>query len=105
MVTGFDSLAPSTGEEGEGVVRMEPEDDIELPPAEESDHPLLGELVRAALARLSKGDREVLELCYFEQLSYEEIADRLGLTLQAVGPRLTRARQRLVERLPPEALP
>ena len=36
---------------------------------------------------------------------FEEIAQRLGVSVAAVGPRLTRARQRLIERLPPEALP
>jgi RNA polymerase sigma-70 factor (ECF subfamily) len=102
-VMGFDSLAG--GEEGEAAVRLEPEDDVELAPPDEADFPLLALLVRAGLHGLSEADQKVLRLCYEEQLSYEQIAARLGVTQQAVGPRLTRARQRMLERLPPEALP
>jgi RNA polymerase sigma-70 factor (ECF subfamily) len=105
MVTGFESLAPVGADEGETPVRLEPEDDVELPVVEEADHRLVAGLVRSALAQLAPADRQVLELCYFEQLSYEQIAERLGVTVQAVGPRLTRARQRLIERLSGEALP
>jgi RNA polymerase sigma-70 factor (ECF subfamily) len=104
-VTGFDWLRPAGGEEGDGPVRLEPPDDVEAPPPEEVEGPLLARLVHEALAKLSAADQEVLRLCHFEQHSYEEIARRLGVTQQAVGPRLTRARQRLVEVLPPEALP
>jgi RNA polymerase sigma-70 factor (ECF subfamily) len=101
-VMGFDSL--SGGEEGEPPVRLEPEDDVELAPPEEADFPLLAALVREGLRGLSLADQEVLRLCYEEQLNYEQIAARLGITQPAVGPRLTRARQRMLERLPPEAL-
>jgi RNA polymerase sigma-70 factor (ECF subfamily) len=103
-VLGFDSLSGG-GEEGEAPVRLEPEDDVELPPPEEADQPLFGALVREAMRGLSSADQEILRLCHYEQLSYEEIARRLNITQQAVGPRLTRARQRLMEKLPPEALP
>jgi RNA polymerase sigma-70 factor (ECF subfamily) len=103
-VMGFESLSSSATDEGEGPVRLEPEDDVELPPPDEVDQPLIAGLVRDALQSLSKADRDVLGLFYFEQLSYEEIAARLGITQQAVGPRLTRARQRLMEKLPPEAI-
>jgi RNA polymerase sigma-70 factor (ECF subfamily) len=105
VVTGFESLAPPGPDEGDAPARLEPEDDVELPVAEEAEQPLVAGLIRAALALLPPADRQVLELCYFEQLSYEQIAERLGVTVPAVGPRLTRARQRLIERLPAEALP
>lgn len=101
-VAGFDPLTPT--EEGESQVRVEPEDDVELAPPEEAEQPLTADLVRESLDRLSEAEREVLTLCYFEQLSYEEIAKRLGVGVKAVGPRLTRARQRLLGLLPPEAL-
>jgi RNA polymerase sigma-70 factor (ECF subfamily) len=104
-VTGFEPLGTPTGDEGEAPGPLEPEDDVELPVAEEADDPLVAGLIRTALGQLPAADRKVLELYYFEQLSYEQIARRLGVTSQAVGPRLTRARQRLLERLPPEALP
>jgi RNA polymerase sigma factor (sigma-70 family) len=104
-VMGFESLTCSSGDEGEGPVRLEPEDDVEMAPPDEADQPLLALLVTESMKSLSKADQEVLRLYYFEQLSYEEIAERLGINQPAVGPRLTRARQRLVEKLPPEALP
>jgi RNA polymerase sigma-70 factor (ECF subfamily) len=105
MVTGFEPLGSVTPDEGEGPVRVEPEDDVELPVAEEADQPLLAELIRGAMAQLAAEDRKVLELYYFEQLPYDQIAKRLGVTVKAIGPRLTRARQRLIEWLPPEVLP
>jgi RNA polymerase sigma-70 factor, ECF subfamily len=100
-VTGFE---PPAGEDAESPVRIEPEDDVELAPPDEADHPLMAALVLEALETMPEGDREILRLCYFEQLSYEQIAKRLEVGVKAVGPRLTRARQRLLERLPPEAL-
>jgi RNA polymerase sigma-70 factor (ECF subfamily) len=105
VVTGFEALGPGGTEERGEPVWLEPEDDVELPIAEETDQPLMARLIRSALTHMSLADRQVLELCYFEQLSYEQIAERLGVTVQAVGPRLTRARQRLIECLPPEVLP
>ena len=104
-VTGFRPLGQATGDEGESPGPVEPEDDVELPVAEEADDPLVAGLLRDALEQMTAGDRKILELFYFEQLGYEQIAERLAVTAQAVGPRLTRARQRLLERLPPEAMP
>ena len=60
--------------------------------------------VREAMEQLSESDRQILELFANEQLSYDQIAARMGIGLKAVGPRLTRARQRLKEQLSPEAL-
>lgn len=99
-VTGFE---PPAGDDADAPARIEPQDDVEPSPADEADAPLAAALVREALAGLSPADRAVLELYYFEQLGYDEIARRLGLGPKAVGPRLTRARQRLAARLPPEA--
>jgi RNA polymerase sigma factor (sigma-70 family) len=104
-VMGFESLPSGTGDETDGPVRLEPEDDVEMAPPDEIEQPLLAALVLEAMKGLSASDQEILKLCYFEQLSYEEIAARLGVSQQAVGPRLTRARQRLIEKLPPEAIP
>ena len=39
--------------------------------------------------------REAALLCWFQGLTYEEAADVLGISLQAVGSRLNRARRRL----------
>jgi RNA polymerase sigma-70 factor (ECF subfamily) len=62
-------------------------------------------LVEEALARLSKSDRTLLRLRDVEGLGYEEIAGRLGCSLKAVGPRLSRARERLRQALDPEVRP
>jgi RNA polymerase sigma-70 factor (ECF subfamily) len=51
--------------------------------------------VRAALARLPEGDREVLAMRYLEQLSMNEIAAVLGINEGAVKMRHTRALRRL----------
>ena len=39
--------------------------------------------------------REVALLCWIQGMTYEEAADALGITRQAVGGRLNRARQKL----------
>ncbi|MFC4586498.1 RNA polymerase sigma factor [Sphaerisporangium corydalis] len=49
----------------------------------------------AGLARLSAGDRDVLLLVACAQLSYEEVAEALGIPRGTVGSRLNRARKKL----------
>ncbi|WP_329429493.1 RNA polymerase sigma factor [Streptosporangium sp. NBC_01495] len=49
----------------------------------------------SGLARLSAGDRDVLMLVACAQLSYEEVADALGIPRGTVGSRLNRARKKL----------
>lgn len=49
------------------------------------------------LARLSPQDRAAVVMLYWYDLSYEEIADSLSLTVSAVKSRLHRARQMLAE--------
>jgi RNA polymerase sigma-70 factor, ECF subfamily len=53
--------------------------------------------VKTNVARtlLSSGDQEVLRLFYDEELPYAEIAVQLGISVNAVGPKLDRARRRL----------
>jgi len=53
------------------------------------------ELVRCAMGRLPESSRTVLVLREMEELSYEEIADILHLSLGTVKSRLARARQAL----------
>lgn len=100
-LTGFDSLA--VGGDGEGVVRVEPEDDVEVPAAE-GDHGRAAMLLAQGMNELSEADQTILRLFYYEELSYGEIAERMEIGAKAVGPRLTRARQRLLEKLPPEVV-
>lgn len=52
--------------------------------------------VRAALEQLSERDREIL-LLWDAGLSYAEIAEESGLSLNAIGTTLARARRRLVD--------
>lgn len=54
-----------------------------------------GLFLRQAVAKLDSADREVLLLREFEQLSYAEIADLLGLPVNTVRSRLFRARMAL----------
>lgn len=56
-------------------------------------------LVREALWRLPRRDREILMLKYTEDWSYHELAGHLGVSESAVEARLHRARKRLREEL------
>jgi len=53
------------------------------------------DLVREALLRLSRQDRELLLLKYTEDWSCKELAAQLGIRLTTVETRLLRARERL----------
>ena len=58
---------------------------------------------RRAVDRLPSDTIEVLMLRYEEELTYQQMADRLGLTLFQVKARLARARAQLRPRLKPLA--
>jgi RNA polymerase sigma factor (sigma-70 family) len=53
------------------------------------------ELVRAALGRLRRGERDVLALCVWSGLNYVQAAEALGVPVGTVRSRLSRARQKL----------
>lgn len=53
--------------------------------------------VMAALEHLSEAHREILLLRYYDDLSYAEIADVLGVKLGTVMSRLSRSRCRLLD--------
>ena len=55
--------------------------------------------VRSSLERLSDRDREILLLKYNDGLSYDQIAERLGITTASVRMRLHRARQNMKDHL------
>jgi RNA polymerase sigma-70 factor (ECF subfamily) len=57
------------------------------------------EKTRQALANLGGGQAEILMLKYGERWSYRQIAERLGISEQAVDARLSRARARLRQEL------
>ena len=64
---------------------------------EELSQQELTTLVDAALGHLRAGARQALELRYLAELPSEEVAARLGLTLNALDLRLSRARRQLRE--------
>jgi RNA polymerase sigma-70 factor, ECF subfamily len=55
--------------------------------------------LRGELEQLSRADREILTLRYALDYNANDIADMLGINATAVHMRLSRARQRLAERL------
>jgi RNA polymerase sigma-70 factor (ECF subfamily) len=57
--------------------------------------------VAEALADLSPIDRDILALAGWPRLTYEEIAEALGLPIGTVKSRLSRARRHLARRLSP----
>jgi RNA polymerase sigma-70 factor, ECF subfamily len=61
--------------------------------------------VRQALQRLDSGEREILMLREYEQLSYAEIAELLRIPVNTVRSRLFRARSELRSQLEAEAKP
>jgi RNA polymerase sigma-70 factor (ECF subfamily) len=50
-----------------------------------------------ALQRLTKNHREILQLRYYQDLSYAEISETLDIALGTVMSRLSRAKRRLAE--------
>ena len=54
------------------------------------------------LDKLNDVHKEILVLQYYDELSYTEIAQVLDIKLGTVMSRLSRARQKLLEVLPPE---
>ena len=67
----------------------------------EHDEPL--DRTRQAMQLLAHADREVLVLRYLEQRDIDDIAVLRGISRAAIDARLSRARQRLRERLATEA--
>ena len=71
----------------------------EANPVQEAEASELAERLRAALPHLSQDQAAVFCLSCLENLSYQEIGERLGMTANAVGVMLHRARHRLRELL------
>ena len=58
-------------------------------------------LLRQALAELPERDGEIFVLRYFEDYSYQEISEKMNISVNAVGVVLHRSRERLKEILQP----
>lgn len=67
----------------------------ETDPAAAIDRKELAESVRSSMALLSRRDREVLELRFFEDLSAQEVACQLGLSAETCRKREYRAKRHL----------
>jgi len=78
------------------VGREVPSATVEPPPSDPPEDRLA---LREKLDCLAERDREILAAKYLQDLSYEEIAETLGLTVNAVRVRCCRARQALREQL------
>jgi len=74
-------------------------DDNALDPVSKVETKELAERLRLALASLDERDAEVLILAHMEELSYRQIAEQLGVTVNHVGVLLNRARSNLRWRL------
>lgn len=64
------------------------------PTAEEATGHIESTAVRRAVAKLSEGQRQALELAYFQGLSHSEVAEALGIPL---GTAKTRVRDGLIK--------
>ena len=77
------------------------EDNLQRTPEEEVIDKQRLQLLRAAVSQLPDKYRKVIELRYYEDLAYEEIAERLGLTLSNVKIQIMRAKNMLSELMKP----
>ena len=84
----------------EGARELDIPDETYLPQKVLDTEELRGQLERAIQA-LPGGYRECILLREFEDLSYQEIADVTGITVEAVRSRLARARGMMRRRLGP----
>lgn len=81
------------GEDGDMHIQIEAEST--LTPAEEMERKERHALVRDAVGKLKDAYRSLIELRYFSELTYEEIAQHLEIPLGTVKARLHRAKSML----------
>ncbi|MBR4647963.1 MAG: sigma-70 family RNA polymerase sigma factor [Bacteroidales bacterium] len=77
------------------------EDNLQRTPEDEVIDKQRLQLLRAAVSELPERYRKVIELRYYEDLAYEEIAERLGLSLSNVKIQIMRAKNMLSELMLP----
>jgi RNA polymerase sigma factor (sigma-70 family) len=75
----------------------EPELGVAVQAADRVDAQRQMRSVLAAFAQLPESDKDVLALCVWSELSYEDAAAALGVPVGTVRSRLSRARARLTE--------
>ncbi len=69
-------------------------------PAEEAVKEEQKEQVRRAIESLPVGQRAALVLAYYQQLSYQEVAETLGCSVGSVKTQMSRALAKLARKLP-----
>jgi RNA polymerase sigma-70 factor (ECF subfamily) len=72
-----------------------------LMPTRRLDKSELRDVVRQAVAQLSERQRLAVLLSKFEEMSYADIAETMGMSAQAVKSLLSRARENLRQMLTP----
>ena len=77
------------------------EDNLQRTPEDEVIYKQRLQLLRAAVSELPDKYRKVIELRYYEDLAYEEIAERLSLTLSNVKIQIMRAKLMLSQLMMP----
>ena len=77
------------------------EDNLQRTPEEEIIDKQRLQLLRAAVSQLPDKYRKVIELRFYEDLAYEEISERLGITLSNVKIQIMRAKQMLAQLMQP----
>ena len=80
--------------------RIIPHSVYEDPTIKEKEFEEVRVLVERGLETLSPAYREIIDLYYFENFSYREIADILHLPIGTIGVRLSRAREALKKQMP-----
>jgi RNA polymerase sigma-70 factor (ECF subfamily) len=93
-------LTSRSGSKASATRPLEEEDQEQLPATEETPESIFiassqKGLLQNALAELPVPFREILLLCDFEEMSYQEISDTLGIPAGTVMSRLSRARRAL----------
>lgn len=93
-------LTSRSGSKANATRPLEDEDNEQLPATDETPEAILiassqREMVQNAIAELPVPFREVLLLCDFEEMSYQEISETLGIPAGTVMSRLSRARRAL----------
>lgn len=90
--------------------RRRPDEVSELPelvdpgpgPDRQAERRAAGEIVSAAIAGLPERQRVAMVLTYYEELPNAEVAEVLGVSVEAVESLLARARRKLKEALEPD---
>ncbi len=93
------TLDEPLGREGDGVTRLEMIESDTEGAEQRAERGDVARLVHDALETLGAKHREILVLRHFEDLSYKEIAERLGIPEGTVMSRLWHARRKVAAAL------